>query len=160
MPTTICIADYQNPEHQQQLRALMNTYAQDPMGGGEPLSDEVLARLPAVLAECSNAFTLIAYQNTQAIGLLTGFLSISTFKAMPLINIHDVIVHPDRRKHGVGKQLLKAAEDYAKQKGCCKLTLEVLSGNTVAKQLYRSEGYTDYALDPNIGTAVFWQKTL
>ncbi len=160
MPIEVCLADYENPQHQRHLRELMTIYALDPMGGGKPLPDDVLEKLPWALAECGNAFTLIAYKKNQAIGLLTGFQSLSSFKAKPLINIHDVIVHPDFRHQGIGNRLLNCAEDYARQRDCCKLTLEVLSGNTSAQQLYRRSGFEDYALDPAAGTALFWQKEL
>jgi len=44
--------------------------------------------------------------------------------------------------------------------GCCKLTLEVLSGNVGAQKAYRAAGYAPYELDPQMGSAQFWQKRL
>jgi len=44
--------------------------------------------------------------------------------------------------------------------GCCKLTLEVLEGNTVARAAYQACGYSGYELNPEIGKALFWQKKL
>jgi GNAT superfamily N-acetyltransferase len=61
---------------------------------------------------------------------------------------------------GISKKLLAKAEDIAKELGCCKLTLEVLEGNTIARALYQSCGYEGYQLDTNIGNALFWQKKL
>lgn len=160
MSIIIDTADYANSEHQQQLRTLMNIYASDPMGGGTPLAEEVLQNLPKALQQCGNAFTLIARQNDHAVALLTGFETLSTFKAKPLINIHDVVVHPDFRRQGIARQLFAACEQRAKQRGCCKITLEVLTGNSHAQALYRQLGFDDYSLDPDAGTALFWQKEL
>jgi ribosomal protein S18 acetylase RimI-like enzyme len=56
--------------------------------------------------------------------------------------------------------LFAEIEAIAREKGCCKMTLEVLSGNKPALGLYRSLGFGDYVLDPEQGKAVFWQKSL
>jgi ribosomal protein S18 acetylase RimI-like enzyme len=76
------------------------------------------------------------------------------------MNIHDIAVHPDFRGQGVGRQLLTTLEQYAKSQNCCKITLEVLMGNTTARQVYTKAGFEDYALDPAVGTACFMQKWL
>jgi hypothetical protein len=44
--------------------------------------------------------------------------------------------------------------------GCCKLTLEVLSGNTTAQTSYQRFGFAQYQLDPAAGQALFMQKWL
>jgi ribosomal protein S18 acetylase RimI-like enzyme len=51
-------------------------------------------------------------------------------------------------------------EDLAISKGCCKITLEVLEGNQVAKSAYIKAGFKGYELDPEMGKAVFWEKSL
>jgi len=43
-------------------------------------------------------------------------------------------------------------------RGCCKLTLEVLTGNLVALRSYERFGFAPYALDPAAGQASFMQK--
>jgi ribosomal protein S18 acetylase RimI-like enzyme len=55
---------------------------------------------------------------------------------------------------------LRHAEAEARRRGCCKLTLEVLSENHAAKASYRAFGFDDYTLDPTTGHALFWQKEL
>ena len=48
----------------------------------------------------------------------------------------------------------------ARQRGACKLTLEVLSGNRSAIASYRRVGFVPYQLDPAMGDATFFQKSL
>jgi len=55
---------------------------------------------------------------------------------------------------------MNKTEEIARELGCCKLTLEVLEGNTVAQNAYRSLGYASYELDAAMGKAMFWQKYL
>jgi ribosomal protein S18 acetylase RimI-like enzyme len=94
------------------------------------------------------------------VGLLNAFLGFSTFKAKPLMNIHDIAVQPQWRGQGVGRALLQAIQTHAQRLGCCKLTLEVLSGNHQAQRSYRAFGFEDYALDPAAGVAGLMQKWL
>ena len=48
----------------------------------------------------------------------------------------------------------------ARQLGCCKLTLEVLSNNRRALAAYERAGFAPYVLDPAAGQALFLQKLL
>jgi GNAT superfamily N-acetyltransferase len=160
MAISVVKADYANPDHGAAVVELLNIYACDPMGGGEPLSDEVKANLVPGLAAQGNAFSLIAYDGDRPVALANCFHLFSSFAAKPLINIHDIVVAPEARGKGAAKALFAEIERIAAEKGACKVTLEVLSGNAPAKSLYASLGYGDYALDPEKGTALFWQKRL
>jgi GNAT superfamily N-acetyltransferase len=53
-----------------------------------------------------------------------------------------------------------AVEAEARARGCCKLTLEALEGNTGAIALYRDFGFAAYELDPAMGRASFFEKSL
>lgn len=77
---------------------------------------------------------------------------------MPLINIHDVVVVDEFRGLGLSQKMLSKVEEIATSKGCCKITLEVLEGNNVAKRSYIKFDFSGYELDPVMGKAVFWQK--
>ena len=155
----ITLADYRDARDAADVVALLDAYARDPMGGGEPLADEVKARLPGDLAANPQAFSLLARHGDEAVGLANCFMGYSTFAAAPLVNIHDVAVLPDHRGKGIGKALLAAVEAEALKRGACKITLEVLSGNP-ARHLYAACGFGDYQLDPEAGHALFWQKRL
>ncbi len=56
--------------------------------------------------------------------------------------------------------MLALAETIARERGACKLTLEVLQGNTGAYKLYQRIGFANYQLDPAMGQAQFMQKWL
>ncbi len=160
MSITITTANFATPSDSKALRLLMQHYACDPMGGGVALSDHVLQKLPAKLASYPNSFSAIAWQDDCAVGLINCFEGFSTFKASPLLNIHDLIVLDRFRGQGVSRQLLAFAEQEAICRGCCKLTLEVLEGNARAKRVYVGAGFQSYELDPMYGQALFMEKTL
>lgn len=153
-------ADYTNPQHAQDLVYLLNAYAMDPMGGGVALTEQVQNTLIAELAKRSFALSFLAYVNGNPAGLLNAFEAFSTFAAKPLLNIHDIIVIKEFRGLQLSQKLLTALESIARERGCCKLTLEVLQGNETAKCAYQKFGFAGYVLDPEVGQALFWQKKL
>lgn len=160
MPLEILRADYSNPQHAADLVSLLNAYAEDPMGGGAPLSASVKENLAASLANIPHAFSILAYIDSLPAGLVNCFEGFSTFHCKPLINVHDVVVVQQFRGQGLSLQMLEVVENIARKRGCCKLTLEVLEGNPVAQNAYRKFGFDGFELDPEHGRALFWQKFL
>lgn len=153
-------ADYQDRRHAADLLWLLEQYACDAAGGGQPLSAEVRDHLIDRLAAFPTAFSVLAYADDQPCGLANCMLGFSTFAARPLVNIHDLAVVGQWRGLGVSQRLLQEVERLALQRGCVKLTLEVLEGNTVAVNAYRKFGFDVYRLDPAMGDARFLQKKL
>jgi ribosomal protein S18 acetylase RimI-like enzyme len=160
MNIEIVLADYSNEQHSSDIIALLNEYALDPMGGGKALSSFVKTNLIAELSKLSTAISILCYVDDKPAGLINSFIGFSTFKCQPLLNIHDVVVLNKYRGQGLCQQMLYKIEDIAKQRGCCKLTLEVLEGNNAAKSSYEKYGFESYELDPEYGKALFWQKTI
>jgi ribosomal protein S18 acetylase RimI-like enzyme len=153
-------ADYANATHAAALVMLLNAYASDPAGGGEPLSDFARANLVQALTSRPQAYSVLAFDGEQPVGLVNCIEGFSTFACKPLVNVHDVAVLASHRGRGVAEQMLALAQQIAQERGAVKMTLEVLSGNTPAVTLYRRMGYQGYQLDPAMGTAQFFQKWL
>lgn len=157
---SVCIADFSLTKDAQALIQLMQEYAQDPMGGGTPIANSVLASLPHKLNAYPGAFSVIAWRGDRPVGLTNCFETLSTFKARPLLNIHDVVVSKASRGLGITPKMLAAVEQIARERDCCKLTLEVLDGNQRAQDVYRTFGFAGYELDERFGKAQFWEKPL
>jgi ribosomal protein S18 acetylase RimI-like enzyme len=157
---TVALADYASPRDAADLVMLLDAYACDPMGGGEPLCDGARNAVVPGLAATPGAFSLIARLDGEPVGLANCFSGFSTFAAQPLVNVHDLAVLPGFRDRGIGRALLRAVEAEARRREASKVTLEVLSGNERAKALYLALGFGDYQLDPEAGHALLWQKKL
>lgn len=123
--------------------AVLDSYASDPRGGSQPLPERVKQTLVEQLEAHPMCTVLLAFDAGNAVGLLVGFWGLSTFAARPLLYVHDLAVVPGQRGRGVGRALLNAAEQQARARGCCKLTLEVQDDNTPARQLYERFGFRD-----------------
>ena len=152
--------DYANPRHAADLVELLNSYAVDPAGGGKGLSDFARQNLPRSLAARPQAFSVMAYDGGDAIGLVNCIEGFSTFACRPLVNVHDVVVLESHRGLGVAGLMLQRIETLARQRDACKLTLEVLQGNHAAMRLYQRLGFAGFQLDPVMGQASFMQKWL
>lgn len=156
----IVVADLTNPLHAQAVVSLLNEYSMDEMGGGAELPDVVKNNVVAELRKRPHAFAIIAFVQHEPAGLAICIEGFSTFACMPLLNVHDMIVSQKYRGRKLSQKILAKAEELARKRGCCKLTLEVLEGNKIAQNAYRSFGFEGYELNPTMGKAMFWQKKL
>lgn len=162
----VCRVNYGDPLHANALVSLLDAYARDPMGGGEPLSDFAKVNLISELGARPQAFSVLAFVRVDdsvdevPAGLVNCIEGFSTFACRPLVNVHDVTVLPQFRGQRVAEVMLALAEEIARERGSCKLTLEVLQGNVGAARLYHRIGFSNYQLDPALGDAQFLQKWL
>lgn len=157
---TVRLADYANAADAAAVVDMLDAYASDPAGGGKPLSNYAKIHLVRELAARPQAYSVLALDAMQPIGLVNCIEGFSTFACKPLVNVHDVVVLNSYRGRGVAAQMLALAQRIAQERGAVKLTLEVLSGNLPAVKLYRRIGFDGYQLDPDMGTAQFFHKWL
>jgi ribosomal protein S18 acetylase RimI-like enzyme len=153
-------ADYQSATDAAALVMLLDAYASDPAGGGEPLSDFTKTHLVRELAARPQAYSVLAFDGEAPVGLVNCIEGFSSFACKPLVNVHDVAVLAGHRGRGIAEAMLAEAERIALERGAIKMTLEVLSGNASAMRLYQRIGYAGYQLDPTMGSAQFLQKWL
>ena len=153
-------ADLSLPRHAEAIVYLLNDYALDPMGGGDGLSEFARTRLVGELRRRRWMRVLLAFVDEEAAGLTICIEGFSTFACKPLLNIHDLAVVRKFRGLGIAKKMLERVEAMARNMGCCKITMEVLEGNTHAQSIYKACGYAAYELDPKLGRAMFWQNKL
>lgn len=159
-PLKFIIADYYNKAHAAAIISLMKEYALDPMGGGEALSSYAEQNMVAKLQHIQGAFSVLALSGDLPVGLVNCIPGFSTFYCKPLVNIHDLIVTKAFRGQNIAYEMLSIVEKKAVEKGCCKLTLEVLEGNLAARSAYQKFGFSGYVLNPEMGNALFWDKNL
>jgi ribosomal protein S18 acetylase RimI-like enzyme len=153
--TNIFLADLTNPSHQSAIIDMLDMYCRDDFGDGKSLADDVRERLIPGLIKHGGARVFLAYEDQRPLGVAICLIGFSSFRAKPLINIHDIAVSPAARGKGIGRKLLEAVEAEGRALGCCKVTLEVRSDNDRAMGLYRSVGFQ--SSDPE---TYFWSQKL
>lgn len=70
------------------------------------------------------------------------------WRAVDEAHFTNVAVHPEHRRQGLGRSLLRALLDLAREQGCRSATLEVRPSNAAALALYEAEGFERVALRP------------
>lgn len=154
-PVTVLRADLDDPEHAAAIVDLLDGYARDPMGGEQPLPDEVKATLVAGLRETPAARIWLARDADAYVGIVVAFANYSTFAAKPRWNVHDVAVSAAARGKGVGRALLERVIADATDAGASAVSLEVRQDNAPARHLYASLGFGD-----DFAPMDFWVRKL
>ncbi|MBN1781489.1 GNAT family N-acetyltransferase [bacterium] len=159
-PIQIIEADLNDRSHQQMVVDLVDAYSQDPMGNGRPLEPDVRRNLVQRLQKHPTTMIFLALDGDQGVGIAVCFLGFSTFRAQPLINIHDLAVIPGYRGAGIGSKLIEAVADKARSLNCCKLTLEVQENNLRARKVYESAGFRQAVYENEAGGALFMSRLI
>ena len=141
MNFTIRVANLEDPAQAKALVEILDSYARGPGGQNEPLSARARSTLVRGLAEHPSATVLLAFVESEPVGTAVCLWGFSTFAGMPSVNIHDLAVLPAFRRRAIGRALLAEVELRARERGCCRITLEVHDSNEGAKGLYRSVGF-------------------
>lgn len=141
MEITVSEAQLGDARDASALVEIIDAYAREPGGRGRPLSAaERSAMIPGLEGQ-PNVLVLLAFVAGEPVGTAVCYWGFSTFAGKHLINIHDLAVLPGFRGRGVGAALLAAVEQRARERECCRITLEVLDTNEGAKKLYRKTGF-------------------
>lgn len=78
-------------------------------------------------------------------GIVVGFIRLGLPSPLAchahVRQIQGLVVADEARGAGVGRALVRAAQDEARRRGARRLTLRVLGHNTPARKLYESEGF-------------------
>lgn len=153
------LADLQSSTDIQLIVASTQAYYSDEQGMGVPMPSEVADRLRDQLASHPGLVVGLAFAGDLFAGSALCVHSFGSFRAMPILNIHDLSVLPSYRGRGIGRALLAWAEDHARSLGCSHVTLEVGHDNIRARGLYRSVGYS-VPENPNDPCTYFAKKAL
>ena len=156
----ILLADLDDPSHRDAILALHDAYVREPHISGAPLPPDVRERLIPALRAHETTEILIAFVDGAPAGLAICFRGFSTFKAQPVLNIHDLSVQPEHRGSGVGLALLDATLARGRDLGCCKLTLEVHESNRHALEIYRRYGFGGHQAGGDEHHTLFLEKPI
>ncbi len=105
----------------------------------EVVADEALIER-TLFGDRPVAETLLAFQDSEAVGFALYFHNYSTFLGRPGLYLEDLFVRPHARGRGIGTTLLAAVARIAVERGCGRLEWSVLDWNEPALRFYRSLG--------------------
>lgn len=147
--------DLNDSQDCQSLHILFEQYMLDPMGDADTLEINQQEKLIEELAKRPYASIFFVLLDNKIAGFSTLFELFSTFKVMPYLYIHDFVIDKSCRGKGLGKIFMEFIVNLAKEKGCCKIALEVREDNAAAKLIYAKAGFVE--CEPSMH---FWTKKL
>ena len=74
--------------------------------------------------------------------------------------LEELYVAPERRGRGIGRALLDAAMDAAREAGAGRMDLGTSVTDTAARALYESAGFTNREREPNGPSMLFYERDL
>jgi GNAT superfamily N-acetyltransferase len=109
---------------------------------GESTPDaETIANRAAPLIESGEVTVLFAGEGPDGFAQLR--FRPSLYTGALDVYLEELYVVPDRRGHGLGRALLEAAMDHARQRGAARIDLNTSVDDVAARVLYESAGFTN-----------------
>lgn len=108
----------------------------------KPDSRKQAEGLKQILSDENTGLILVARQKEQIVGMVNILFSISTALGGRVGILEDMIVVAEARSGGVGRGLLEAAMQKAKERGCLRITLLTDFDNEKAHRFYARSGFS------------------
>jgi GNAT superfamily N-acetyltransferase len=96
------------------------------------------AAIAQAIADPSSA-VLVAEHRGDLLGLCTAYLDMNSVRFGPRCWVEDLAVSPGHRSQGIGKALLDAAKDWARERGGTHLELDSADTRMDAHRFYERE---------------------
>jgi GNAT superfamily N-acetyltransferase len=100
--------------------------------------DRAAAALRAAVPS-ETATVLLARRGDEIVGVCTAYLDIESVRFGRRVWVEDLMVHPEHRSLGIGKDLLDAAKTWARDRGATHLELDSGEARTDAHRFYERE---------------------
>lgn len=88
---------------------------------------------------------LLAEHEGHAVGMLTFLPLYSSWRGRPALLIHDLFVRDAARGLGTGKALVHRLAEIGRERGCCRVDVNVLDWNDRARAFYAALGFAHNA---------------
>jgi ribosomal protein S18 acetylase RimI-like enzyme len=126
---------------------------------GEPTPDaEVLAERAAPLIESGEVTVLLGGDGPDGFAELRFRPSLYTGALDAYLE--ELYVVPERRGHGLGRALLEAAMEHARERGAAHIDLGTSEDDVAARALYESAGFTNRERGPDGPRMLYYERDL
>ena len=104
--------------------------------------------LRAILEQPSRGRIFVVRTDYEIIGMVNVLFTISTVMGGFVINLEDVIIHPDFRRCGYGSQLMTYVIDFAKRKDFMRITLLTDKVSDESQKFFEGFGFSHSHMIP------------
>jgi ribosomal protein S18 acetylase RimI-like enzyme len=119
---------------------------------------EALAERAAAMMAAQEIFVLLAGDGPDGIALLT--IRTQIWTGEPDAYLQELYVVPDRRGQGLGRALLEASMELAREQGATHIDLGTSEDDTEALGLYKSAGFTNREGSPDGPRMLYFERDL
>lgn len=102
----------------------------------EPANDSFLE-----IIRNDNNYILVAEDDSSIVGFITASKRWVVRYPNPIMQIDELYVDPDFRKHGVGKKLIQGIEELARKERYERIYVESAYKHTLGHRFYETNGY-------------------
>jgi GNAT superfamily N-acetyltransferase len=107
-----------------------------------PDSDLQALGLGAIIEGDGIGDILLAKESGQIIGMVSLLYTVSTALGSRVAILEDMVIAPQYRGLGIGSALLKYTIEFAREKGCKRISLLTDHDNETAHRFYQQLGFT------------------
>jgi ribosomal protein S18 acetylase RimI-like enzyme len=126
---------------------------------GDPTPDaQVIAERAAPLIESGEVIVVFAGDGPDGFAQLRFRPSLYTGALDAYLE--ELYVVPGRRGHGLGRALLEAAMDHARERGAARIDLNTSEDDVAARALYESLGFTNREREPQGPMMLYYERDL
>lgn len=104
--------------------------------------------LAAVISGSEIGDIMVARKSGKIIGMVNLLYTVSTALGARVALLEDMVILPSGRGQGVGSKLIKFAIEFAKEKGCKRITLLTDHDNVRAHRFYQRHGFSCSSMIP------------
>ncbi len=97
------------------------------------------AALSEAIASPAAAILVAEAEPGDLVGICTAYHELNSVRFGERVWVEDLVVHPERRSQGIGKRLLDAAKDWARERGATHLELDSAVYRKDAHRFYERE---------------------
>jgi GNAT superfamily N-acetyltransferase len=109
-------------------------------GNQAPTEDEIRASVERIMVTGDGEFLLGAVDG-EAVGVCQVRFRWSVWKSAEDCWLEDLFVREEARRSGLGRALVEAALERARERGCKRIELDVNEDNAAARALYEACGF-------------------
>ena len=88
-----------------------------------------------------DSMIFVAENDDELSGFVQLYPSYCSVSAVPILILYDLFVDHSKRSKGIGRSLMNAARDFARENGYKRLELSTAKDNYIGQSLYESLGY-------------------
>jgi GNAT superfamily N-acetyltransferase len=114
----------------------------------EPHREAQERGLTAIIEHPEIGHVLVARRDSDVLGMVCLLYTMSTALGARVALLEDLVVQPENRGGGIGSLLLQFAIEFARQRGCERITLLTDGVNDAAQRFYQRHGFSRSSMVP------------